>query len=205
MTNHTLDTKDKILEVARVMFSEKGFEGLSIRDIAKEAGVNIASVNYHFISKENLFHEILIKGHNECAQGIRDYGANPNHNLEDLMVYVFRYFSERSPDLVSIFKMMMSSKSPAKLLSKDSEDESYGPPGGKVIADAIIKEVGAKVSEEDLFWGVKTLFSHVVHTTIVTSCCIAKNSLPYSNPADIEKGIRRLTKVVIKEIKTSTN
>ncbi len=206
MTKEVVDTKEKILEVARVMFAEKGFEGTSVRDIAKVAEVNVASVNYHFTSKENLFNEILIKGHNECAQGIRDFVNEKDHSLEELMVYVFRYFLERSPDLVSIFKMMMSFKDPEKLIKKGkgTEDEAFGPPGGKLIADAIIKEVGANIKDEDLHWGLKTLFSHVVHITIISACCIAKEDHPYSTHADIEKGIRRLTRVVLQELKMSS-
>ncbi|MFY7992157.1 MAG: TetR/AcrR family transcriptional regulator [Bacteriovoracaceae bacterium] len=204
MTNQTVDTKEKILEVARVLFADKGFDGTSVRDIAKAAEVNVASVNYHFDSKENLFHEILLKGHSEVALGIKDFYETKNPNLEELIVYVFRYFLERSPDLISIFKMMMSSQNPKDLISKGTEDETFGPPGGKVIADCIIKEVGRVVKEEDLHWGVKALFSHVVHLTIISSCCIRDNSLPYSSPADIEKGIRRLSKIVIQELRTSS-
>ena len=204
MTNQTVDTKEKILEVARVLFADKGFDGTSVRDIAKATEVNVASVNYHFDSKENLFHEILMKGHTECAHGIKEFYETKNPNLEEMIVYVFHYFLERSPDLVSIFKMMMSQQTPKSLISKGTEDETFGPPGGKVIADCIIKEVGRVVNDEDLYWGVKALFSHVVHLTIISACCVHENDLPYSSPADIEKGIRRLSKIVIQELRTSS-
>ena len=55
MTDQSTDTKQKIMEVARVLFANQGFEGTSVREIAKAAEVNIASVNYHFSNKENLF------------------------------------------------------------------------------------------------------------------------------------------------------
>ena len=59
MTDQNHDTKTKILEVARLLFADQGFEGTSIREIAKAADVNIASVNYHFNNKENLFNEMF--------------------------------------------------------------------------------------------------------------------------------------------------
>ena len=204
MTTQPVDTKDKILEGARLLFSQNGFDGTSIREIAKSAEVNVASVNYHFDSKENLFHEILMKGHSECAQGIKEFYDGSNPSLESLMVYVLNYFLEKSPDLVSIFKMMMSQQTPKKLISKGTEDEAFGPPGGNVIAKCIQKEVQKTISEEDLHWGVRVLFSHAVHQTIIVSCCVKENDLPYSSPADIEKGIRRLTKVVVQELSTSS-
>lgn len=47
-------TRDKILAAARELFEEKGFDVTSVREIAAAAGVNVALINYHFGSKENL-------------------------------------------------------------------------------------------------------------------------------------------------------
>ena len=55
----TTDIKSKILKVAIELFADKGFEGASIRDIAKEAHVNIAMVSYYFGSKEGLYLECI--------------------------------------------------------------------------------------------------------------------------------------------------
>ena len=54
------DKQIKILEVAEVLFSEKGFDGTSIRDISKEAKINIAMVSYYFGSKERLLEALII-------------------------------------------------------------------------------------------------------------------------------------------------
>lgn len=54
------DKQIKILEVAEVLFSEKGFDGTSIRDISKEAKINIAMVSYYFGSKERLLEDLII-------------------------------------------------------------------------------------------------------------------------------------------------
>jgi AcrR family transcriptional regulator len=54
------DKKIKILEVAEKLFSDKGFEGTSIRDISKEAKINIAMVSYYFGSKEKLLESLII-------------------------------------------------------------------------------------------------------------------------------------------------
>lgn len=50
-----LDTKDRILDVAERLFANRGFAATSLRDITSEAAVNLAAVNYHFGSKEELF------------------------------------------------------------------------------------------------------------------------------------------------------
>ena len=53
------EVKDRILEVSRKLFVEKGYTGTSIRDIAAEAEVNVAMVNYYFKSKHDLFEIIF--------------------------------------------------------------------------------------------------------------------------------------------------
>ncbi|MCK4614381.1 MAG: TetR/AcrR family transcriptional regulator [Thermoplasmata archaeon] len=55
------DTKTKILEAAERVILENGPEGATIRRITQEAGVNVAAVNYHFGSKEDLGKALLLK------------------------------------------------------------------------------------------------------------------------------------------------
>jgi AcrR family transcriptional regulator len=51
------DTRERILESSRKLFAEKGFDLTSVRDITTDAGCNVASVNYHFGGKDNLYLE----------------------------------------------------------------------------------------------------------------------------------------------------
>jgi AcrR family transcriptional regulator len=53
------DTKARILEVAERLFTEYGFSATSLRMITGEAKVNLASVNYHFGSKEALIEAVF--------------------------------------------------------------------------------------------------------------------------------------------------
>jgi len=59
MANEPEGTKLALIQAAGKLFAEKGFEGASVRAIADAAGANIAAVNYHFGSKENLLTEAL--------------------------------------------------------------------------------------------------------------------------------------------------
>ena len=49
------ETKEKILAAATRLFARRGLDGVTIREICREAGVNGALVNYHFGTKENLY------------------------------------------------------------------------------------------------------------------------------------------------------
>ena len=58
----TLDLNDKqirILQVAEKLFADKGFDGTSIRNISKEAKINIAMVSYYFGSKEKMLESLI--------------------------------------------------------------------------------------------------------------------------------------------------
>jgi AcrR family transcriptional regulator len=52
-------TSVKILDIAESLFAEHGFAATSLRDITAKAKVNLASVNYHFGSKEALLESVL--------------------------------------------------------------------------------------------------------------------------------------------------
>ncbi|MDA2396442.1 TetR/AcrR family transcriptional regulator [Bacillus cereus] len=54
-------TIEKILEAAKKKFGERGYDGTSIQEIAKEANVNVAMASYYFNGKENLYLEVFKK------------------------------------------------------------------------------------------------------------------------------------------------
>lgn len=54
-----ISTEEKIKDAARIVFTKKGFAATRTRDIAEEAGLNLALLNYYFRSKEKLFHIIM--------------------------------------------------------------------------------------------------------------------------------------------------
>ncbi len=54
-------TKDRILAAAEHLFAEKGLSGASLREITAAAEVNLASVHYHFGSKDGLVRELVMR------------------------------------------------------------------------------------------------------------------------------------------------
>jgi AcrR family transcriptional regulator len=53
------DTRERILDAAERLFAENGFQNTSLRQITAEAHVNLAAINYHFQSKEQLISAVL--------------------------------------------------------------------------------------------------------------------------------------------------
>jgi AcrR family transcriptional regulator len=56
-----ISTKEKILDAAEELFAERGYYGVSIRDITRHAGVELALANYHFGPKEDLFRHVIAR------------------------------------------------------------------------------------------------------------------------------------------------
>jgi len=51
--------RSRLIDAAEALFGEKGFNGTGVRDITTRANCNVAAVNYHFRSKDNLYFEIF--------------------------------------------------------------------------------------------------------------------------------------------------
>lgn len=70
-----LETRDRVLDAAEVLFAERGFAEVSLRAITTLAKVNLAAVNYHFGSKDGLVFEVLARvvgPINECRLAMLD-------------------------------------------------------------------------------------------------------------------------------------
>lgn len=67
-------SREKLMEVAVRLFAERGLGGVSTRDLAKEAGVNISLISYYFGGKEGLY-----------KTAIREFGEKAAAELESLM------------------------------------------------------------------------------------------------------------------------
>ena len=68
MASTQFSTKDRILGAAEELFAQHGFVGTSLRQVTSRADVNIAAVNYHFGSKENLINEVFRRRMDEMSR-----------------------------------------------------------------------------------------------------------------------------------------
>ena len=59
MTSTSEQTRERLIQAARRVFSEQGFQGATVREICRLADANVAAVNYHFGSKDGLLSEAL--------------------------------------------------------------------------------------------------------------------------------------------------
>jgi len=73
------DTRDLILDAAEDLFSKHGFYGVTIREVAREAGVDTALVHYYFGAKRELFDAVFLRRaevwNNERVEAINRYAS----------------------------------------------------------------------------------------------------------------------------------
>lgn len=85
------DTRESILDAAEDLFSKHGFYGVTIREVAREAGVDTALVHYYFGAKRGLFDSVFLRRaevwNNERVDAINRYArdAGDAMTLEGLL------------------------------------------------------------------------------------------------------------------------
>ncbi|MEO7199698.1 MAG: TetR/AcrR family transcriptional regulator, partial [Dokdonella sp.] len=82
-------TKERILGAAEELFARHGFAGASLRELTTAAKVNLAAVNYHFGSKDNLVNEVLRRRLDELSEqrmrALHEVLTHKEPSLEDLL------------------------------------------------------------------------------------------------------------------------
>ncbi|HET6488309.1 MAG TPA: TetR/AcrR family transcriptional regulator [Syntrophales bacterium] len=102
-------TRDKILEAALKLFSQKGFLGATTRQIARESGVAEVTLFRHFPSKEALFEDVIrrysflpaLKG---ILPGLERTG------YEEALLEIARRFLERLEDRKDLIRIMLAER-----------------------------------------------------------------------------------------------
>jgi AcrR family transcriptional regulator len=82
-------TRQRILGAAEALFAERGFAGASLRQVTTAAKVNLAAVNYHFGSKDNLIEEVFRRRLDELShhrlENLAKLEATGNASLETVL------------------------------------------------------------------------------------------------------------------------
>jgi len=97
-----LSTEEKIMQAAKKLFTQKGFAATRTRDIAEEAGINLALLNYYFRSKEKLFDIVMIDNFRQFIKGISIHLLQDASTVEEKIqriVTAYIDFLNNHPDL----------------------------------------------------------------------------------------------------------
>lgn len=97
-----VSAEEKIKEAARKLFTERGFAAVKTRDIAEEAGLNLALLNYYFRSKQKLFDIIMVENFQKFVEQLIPIMGNENIPLDEILAQVTASYIDmlkQNPDL----------------------------------------------------------------------------------------------------------
>jgi AcrR family transcriptional regulator len=177
-----------LLETAGKLFARKGFAGTSIRDIATEAEVNVAAVNYHFKTKENLYAEVFRHNWNKLDHNIIALAHNfKDSTLHKLSYEMFLLFMSSEVALANSFKVILTDEItlPNDFMFAQSL-ENFGPPGGAALLEHVTRTIGDEISQEVRLWVVEVVFSYIAHIALISSANSLKDLKEISQICSIE-------------------
>ncbi len=204
------NTKQKILEVANELFAKNGFGGTSVREIAKLADVNLASINYHFQNKESLYWSVFDYNYDWIKKAIEELDET-TQTTPELAVEVFNFFISSGSAIMNTFKIFLSDNVsiPEFELELDIEKNNrFGPPGNEIFLQKINLDVGSNVSEESKYWAMKAIFSLIVHFGIVMNTKVMKQRCStdeHLSPENMSKSIYHAAQSHLNYIKENPN
>jgi AcrR family transcriptional regulator len=191
-------TRALILDAAERLYAERGFADVTLRDIVAEAGVNLAAVNYHFGSKDELIAELFVTrsiatnrerlNELKAAETAGGGRADIESILRALVGPTLRGClgpdNERSTAARFMIRTSIESVPPIRRIKNREFDHL------RKFAEAIRRSL-PDCSEADLYWGMHFALA-MAHQTIRDSERLAKLSEGKCDLDDVQAIIDRV-------------
>ncbi|HEY9136254.1 MAG TPA: TetR/AcrR family transcriptional regulator [Pseudomonadales bacterium] len=166
------DTVKKILDVAESLFAQKGFRETSLRTITSKAGVNLAAVNYHFGSKEQLIQAVFARTLTPFCDALEKrliehvHSGEKHYTLEELFDVLVLTAAQVYGGDVSRFTLFMRLLGLAYTQVQDHLraflSENYGSVFKRILVH--IKMAAPDMPPKELFWRIHFSLGAAVFT-----------------------------------------
>jgi AcrR family transcriptional regulator len=160
----TADTRESILDAAEDLFSKHGFYGVTIREVAREAGVDTALVHYYFGAKRALFDAVFLRRaevwNSDRVNAINRYAeaAGADMTLEGLLAAFlhspFEWALKGGPGWKH-YAALVAQTNANPMFGGEIMTRYFDPTARRLIE--LIKRVLPEAREEDLYWGYHNL------------------------------------------------
>ncbi|NIY83784.1 TetR/AcrR family transcriptional regulator [Vibrio hepatarius] len=191
-------TKDKILDVAEALFAEQGFKDTSLRTITSKAGVNLASVNYHFGDKKTLVRAVLNRYLEAFMPAVQDSLINlnlsDNYKMEDVFESLrspLRSLNEVHPNGTSRFMLLIGRgytdvQGHLRWFITTRYQETLS-----LFTQSVMK-ANPKLSEEELFWRLHFTLGTCVFTMASSQALLEIAESNYGKQMDAKSVVDQL-------------
>lgn len=197
-----MDTKQKIIVSARKLFSLKGYDGTSVRDISRDANVNVAAINYHFSGKRQLLLELLKNDRVIFLDSIKEL-FNNKEQLTEFIEGLFDHFCEK-PEIASThYRSSMASDECGRDMV-----EGYSEFRGTLInllSEKIKNELTCEVSDGKVLWVSNIILNQIIFdATSLSIPAIREGKMDWMTPIDQRRlRIKNLSYILINALNTN--
>lgn len=208
MSSKQEETRKKVIKAASELFNEVGYENISMRQIARRADINLASINYYFESKQNLLGEILKRGYLKLEQRIELlFCEYPEDTFVDSVQRLFDFFNRPRfrGSFLNSFKIFLNPEIGFKPL--EYQGINHRPPGFKALLKKLTLDVGDTISDEDKVWFIKILFTFINHHALLGEVLGSKAHVVghFLGSTTIKDDLLRLTRYQLKALMRDEN
>ena len=158
------ETKGALVEAAAEVFAEKGFKSATTRDIAARAGMNLASIHYHFGDKQGIYLAVIeehLKHLQEAVPFQIDFkpGTPPEERLRSIIESVLRrvLFGGSAGGWSIFIRELVDPGAAHDLLL-----ERIARPHFKATAETVAELLGQKASQDDVKLCSLSILSQIV-------------------------------------------
>ncbi len=196
------DTRQRIIEASIYLFGLKGYAGSSTREIAKMAGVNIASLNYHFRSKQNLLQEVTSHVIEEFKLRIQALVKEDTVNTADYAKSVYNALTEDGGlKCLNQFKLFLDAE------SYPGELDPY-PIGFEQISVFLDRDLNKAVPVSEKLWANSIIFTYIVHMAVMSASSLGKRHMEKYLPLkrdSVPLYLEELVETVIRDLNQRYN
>lgn len=159
------DGHDRILDVAESLFQERGYTAITMRDIAKAAGMRTASLYYHFPSKEQLFVSVRERMFERHRVGLQYTMEQTDKELRSQLFAAANWFLSQPPiNFLSMMQADMPSLSEeAKLRLSQAVNQAIFEPLGQAFTTAQVNHQIRNVQPKLLVGFVLSVLESIPH------------------------------------------
>ena len=194
------NTKERLLEEASRLFSQFGYNGTSVRQLAEKSGVNIAAVTYHFGGKPGLYIAVIAQAEKWIEDGVIEV-TQKSKDLEEVTRRLFQFMRSGEDFVRATMKTILSEGVPSLTAEAEKQGMStkhMGPPGSEYLFAFIRKHHGEDLDSRAVQWAVQGIMSSLFHWATMCSCSIFKDKVKSQlSELQIEENLVHMTKATL--------
>lgn len=193
------DTKQKIIEASTYLFGVKGYDATSTREIAQRAGVNIASLNYHFRSKQGIMEEVTGCIMIEFKEKIANLAQDTSLSATEFALKIYGTMTEDGVKMLNHFKLFLGSSAQSACVMHAEER----PVGWEQLSFFLKKELNDKVPHSEALWASSIIFTYIMHSAVMAASDVGKvhtNKFLPEQERSIPKYLKQLVETLIRDL-----